>query len=791
MRIWDGRYRVERTLGEGGMGQVLLARDLLQGERLVAVKLLLPEYREATSDFMREYSVQRRLDHPAIPSVFHFGFARHHEREVPYFAMDYVRGIPLANAMVTQRDPKLAWPWVLQILRGLDHLHRQGFLHRDLKPSNVLVTWDADIEASAHLIDFGIAIPFHETPEQLFIGTPEYSAPELMSGAPFDARQDLYSIGLLLYEIIAGRRPWSGEDPTELYNKRMYSGYPPLSHPSCPPALARLVDHLLRPNPDGRPKTAAEVIERFCDATGLERQIETPTAFRRKLGAHAFPMGPALDKAAGQWLGTVAPDGPNAPTILVIDDPPGFDGAAILHELTDRAAVSGSRILRFQLEPRPHGPLEALEPAFAQLRRLREGRGAGALSGLAGAATLLTRLQGPTVIAIQGLEWCDTLSLEVLATVFTGAKNPGLRIVATMDPSAKPLAERAFERVTALTNTLHVKRERMSVEVLTDWIDQTVGRDVVPDQRILAIWERAEGRPEHVREIFGDDLRNGGLVRSANGYSWNEQAAVGPIIPHPHPDPITAPRLAVVRPSQALDDLLATIIEPVPEPIVSTFLGVTSAEVRRLVADGFLARTRGDGVDNQLMCGPRAPGRVHQLSMAESTRAALHERMARAIEVSVPFEGKAERAAREWLRSTDPLRAVPHLREAAHHALQGSPPRRGERLPRAAALLDDARKILEHEERSRPRAECASACAACASTSDRRVSAWPASSATGRPGRPPPPSSSSAASRPRTRPPWRSPSTRSCTSRPTAAPGTRSSGTARRWPSCRPRRGSS
>ncbi|MCC6625314.1 MAG: serine/threonine protein kinase [Deltaproteobacteria bacterium] len=704
MRIWDGRYRVERTLGEGGMGQVLLSRDLLQNERLVAVKLLLPEYREATSDFMREYSVQRRLDHPAIPRVFDFGFAHHQDREVPYFVMDYVRGIPLANAVLTQRDPKLAWPWILQVLRGLDHLHRQGYLHRDLKPSNVLVNWDADVESSAHLIDFGIAIPFHETPEQLFIGTPEYSAPELMAGAPFDVRQDLYSIGLLLYEVISGRRPWSGEDPTELYNKRMYSGYPPLSHPACPPALARLVDQLLRPSPDGRPKSAAEVIERFCEATGLPAQIETPLAFRRRLEAQPFPMGPRIERAALAWLGHASPVGAVQPTILVIDDPPGYDGASYLHELTDRAAVGGARILRFALEPRPHGPLEALEPAFAQLRRLREGRGAGALSGLAGAATLLTRLQGPTVLAIQGLEWADTLSLEVLSTVFTGARNPGLRVVATTNPVGRPVAERAFERLLALPVTLRLERERLSVEEVTDWVDECVGHRLVPDQRLLALWEAADGRPAHVREIFGDDLRRGALQRTTTGYAWNEQADVGPIAPHPHPGPITAPHLPVVRPSQSLEDLLATIHEPVPESVVSTFMGLSSADVRRLVADGYLARMHGDGTDHHVVTGPRAPKRIHQLSIPESTRAALHERLARAIELAPHFDGKAERAAQEWLRSTDPLRAVPHLLQAALGALASAPPRRGDKAPRAAALLDDARKILEHEERARPSA---------------------------------------------------------------------------------------
>ncbi len=719
MRVWDGRYRVERTLGEGGMGQVMLARDILSAERPVAIKLLLPEYRESTSDFMREYAVQRRLDHPAIPKVYDFGFGEHAGREVPYFAMDYVRGIPMSNALMQMRDPNVAYAWILQVLRGLDHLHRAGFLHRDLKPSNVLVAFDGNHEDSAHLIDFGIAIAFDETPEELFIGTPEYSAPELMSGAPFDVRQDLYAIGLLVYEVVSGRRPWLGEDPTDLYNKRMYQGYEALTADMCSRPLAQLVDALLRPQADARPASAAEVIERFVAATGVldpvtaqrlrdpashydrhtqgSHLIETPSAFRRHLQTVVFDENEALDRAAAAWLGEVPASAKSPrPVVLLIEDPPGFDGCQIVHEIADRAAVAGARIVRYALEPRPHGPLEAIEPVLALLRRLREARGGTGpmLGGLAGAATLLTRLPGPLVIAIEGIGWSDTLSLELMATLFTGAKNPGLRVIATFDPKEGAIAERALERLKSLPGTRYVERPTLSLEAVTDWVDLAIGADVVPDARILELWERSEGRPERVRELVTEDLRRGALVRLRTGFKWDSERAReiagdgrdGRVRPPSQP---MLPSLGALAP---LDDLLSTLIEAVPEGVVATFLGVPSANVRGFIADGLLQRT-GEG---WVTVGSRGPGRPHRESLNRAIAVQLHERLARAIELALPFEGKAERTAREWLRSSDPLRAVPHLLEAAQRAAS---PRQGDVLPRAAALLDDARKILDGEER--------------------------------------------------------------------------------------------
>lgn len=684
--LWDGRYRIERTLGEGGMGQVVMARDTAQGDRYVAVKLLSPEHREHTTDFMREYSVQRSLNHPAIPLVHAFGFGQRKKREVPYFVMDFVSGVPLASALMTLTDPSDAWLWMIQVLRGLDHTHRAGFLHRDLKPGNIIVTQrQIDDDNAASLIDFGIAIPFDETPEELFIGTPEYSAPDLMAGAPFEVRQDLYAVGLLLYEILTGRRPWPGDDPTDLYHKRMYTPYPPISSPHCSPALERLIADLLHPRPDHRPATAAEVIERLTDAVKRPASVETSQAFYRRLLAQPFEMPAELRAAANAWLGRTRPTRP----VLILENPPGWDGPSIAHALADEAAVGGARIIRYALERRRHRPLEAIRPALDVLRALRAQRTQDDLlfadgqrdtmRDLASAATLLSRIEGPTVIAIDHLEWADAPSLELIIAVLTGARNPGLRVVATWDSTVPSHARHALDRLLAMDGAVSVKRAALSLEEVTDWIDLALGAEAIPDVGILSLHERSGGRPERVRSLLAEEMRRGALVRTAAGFSWHGQP--------PRGDAETLP----ARSREALVSLAAEIDLPLPEAVVALYLELPHTDLLRLVDEGILA------VDAPGTFVGHEDVRAWLLTGQPGGAREARERLARSVELAMPFPGQSERAAREWLRAARPLKAAPCLLAAAQDALASGLRNQGDGGLRAAQLLESASRVLDRQ----------------------------------------------------------------------------------------------
>ncbi len=668
------------------MGQVFLARDLAYTGRLVALKMLLPEYLDSTSEFMREFVLQQRLRHPCIPRVYDFGFGAHAMGEVPYFAMDYVRGAPLARAVEQLDRRERAWPWVIETLRALDHLHGLGYLHRDLKPSNILVSQDGTGSSHATLIDYGIAIEMSATPEELFIGTPEYSAPELMAGDPFDVRQDLYAIGLLIYEIVSGRRPWPQEDPSALWEVRTHGSYRKLTADQCSPALAGLVDDLLMANIERRPSSAAVVIERLAAAVGLEAEIETRQAFRLRLDSHPMVEPAWLERAAREWhagaRAAVDEDRPR-PAIFTIETPAGQDGDRYLCELTDRGAVGGARVVRVRLARRPYAPLEAIEPALAVFRRLREqrlrGRHPTQLRGLAGAATMLTRLHGQTIISIDGLQRADVLTLELLTTVFTGAANQNLRVIATYDPDEEPAAPDAFEALMAAEFTHRERAEAPELADVVGWFDEVLGRGVVAPDRAAILFGRSRRRPAHLRALIAEEFNEGRIRRTASGYLLASTFATGGDGARPEVE-------------ASIEDVLSCLKQPLPEQVVLSYLGADVDYVPYLLQDGLLVRHQSGwiGLGEAVDLG----GTTRRLGAGE--RHLLHRRLAVAVADAEPFDGQADACAREWLRSDRPIQATPWLVAAANAA--------ADRRDAAAACahLDRARNLVEAHAASAP-----------------------------------------------------------------------------------------
>ena len=282
--IFAGRYRLERKLGGGGMADVWLAEDQELG-RKVAIKILHDRYANDTQfveRFRREATHAAGLSHPNVVSIFDRG-----EAEGSYYiVMEYVEGRTLKELIVT-RGPcpvPVAISYTRQILAALRYAHKNGIIHRDIKPHNVLV----DREGRVKVADFGIARAgaSEMTEAGSIVGTAQYLSPEQARGAPVDESSDLYSTGIVLYELLTGTVPFTGETPVEIAMKHLSQT------PEAPSARRQDIPHdldlvVLR-------ALAKEPAERYRTAAELDRDLE--------LVARGDPVGAETATAATMVL---------------------------------------------------------------------------------------------------------------------------------------------------------------------------------------------------------------------------------------------------------------------------------------------------------------------------------------------------------------------------------------------------------------------------------------------------------------------------------------------------------
>jgi len=258
--VFDGRYRIVRKLGTGGMADVYLAEDQELGRR-VAIKIL--NDRHAADDsfverFRREAKNAAGLSHPNIVSVYDRGTAE----GTYYIAMEYLDGRSLKELIVS-RGPapvKTAVEYARQILAAVGFAHRHGIVHRDIKPHNVLVAGD---EGRVKVTDFGIARSGASQMTEVgsIIGTAQYLSPEQARGSPVDQTSDLYSVGVVLFELLTGQVPFTGDTPLEIAMKHLSEVPKPPSElrPEVPHDLDLVVLRALAKDPADRYQTAEEM----------------------------------------------------------------------------------------------------------------------------------------------------------------------------------------------------------------------------------------------------------------------------------------------------------------------------------------------------------------------------------------------------------------------------------------------------------------------------------------------------------------------------------------------------
>ena len=315
-------YRILHSLGEGGMGRVFLAEDETL-QRKVAIKMIagpLLEEGAARTRFLREARAMAGVEHPNVVRVYAFGEADGH----PYIVMEYVDGETLGQRLVltTRLAVDESLHIAREVARALSAAWARGIVHRDVKPANILL----DREHHVKVADFGLARPAPENRAELtgvgmVVGSPHYISPEQARGEETDFRSDVYSLGVVLYEMLDGEKPFTARSPVEVMAKHLSEPLPRLGQrrPFVPPAVVSVVESMTAKSREDRPGSYPELLESLTPSRPMPAAVESatssmPTLARPRVGprprgrrrawlalAVALVLAMAVGLVLGRW----------------------------------------------------------------------------------------------------------------------------------------------------------------------------------------------------------------------------------------------------------------------------------------------------------------------------------------------------------------------------------------------------------------------------------------------------------------------------------------------------------
>lgn len=626
-----GPFQVLRPIAAGGMAEVYEVVDPISGGRL-ALKLLV-QVEPALKRFMREYEAMTRLNHPGIVRVYHYGL---HEGN-PWLTMELLRGNPAQNA-VKRFGPPSSPQRLAEVLRighhvarALHYAHERGLVHRDVKSANVLVLPDERVK----LIDFGTAFVVDAleriTGGDEFVGTFGYAAPEQIRGESVDGRTDLYALGVLLYRLASGKRPFDDDDHRRLAYKVLHHEPKPLHElvPNLPEDFVYVVDKLLKKDPTQRPKSA-DVVGR-----ALEQLAGAPFSVRSRIAVHVADPVARLYERRSVW--SKLAEGGAGPLALVTS----VDVTELRTFVETFVAEASERGLHAEVvDLEETEGLGAVLELFASLSGLVADpdawasaiRGLGVPGGAEWEADVRRVVGGllfaasaqPLVLVVHRWEHAGVDGLRLLALVRAEAEAQGLPVawVATMEPTA-PLRE-AHIQAAAASATSQVDLVALDVRDVALATGVMLGRRPPAAGIARRLRTATGGLPSLVVEAVDALVQRGEIEAEGDDLAWADQHVDVPIPPTAVARAVTA-MAGVPAPVARMAQVLVLLGESCAERTLAAGLDLApdaaSYWIDQGVSAGVFART-GRGVDLRL------PG-LAQAALGQLTKARRRVLLAR------------------------------------------------------------------------------------------------------------------------------------------------------------------
>lgn len=550
--ILNGRYKLDRLLGEGGMGSVYLARDVFEEDKVYALKILKTDLEGEAEAFRREFELLAELRHPYIARVFEFGTIV--DSGLNYYTTELIEGDDFYSA-VRDQNWELLIDLVVQVCSALDYLHGRGILHRDLKPENILVGKDTLGKFQAKLCDFGLALR-GEANDNGFCGSVEYAAPELLKGEPATQKTDLYALGVTLYQAVTGELPFPAQNFAESIKTRLEirPTRPSKKNQSLPEPLEEVILNLLEPRPEERPSGAREVVERLAKGLNMPLTVDSQESLKATIhcGRYIERSGEleSLNKIAGKFLSK------GGTSIIVIQGAFGSGKTRLLEEWRTFCELEGLLfyyararegeamfILRSWLRQLLGEPTEARKdkekaelldkysaslsmvlPSFfesgkknASPRLSEQGRRLKIFEDLHQTFTELLAKQ-PVILAADDLHEADQLTLEALRYILQAKKKPRAIWALAFGDSATESAGFSPDQL-RLTTSKEIQLGNFESEHVNQYLEHVFAGQKAPGDFCDYLIENTGGIPLYIEETLLELLTRG-EIRYQFG-AWN------------------------------------------------------------------------------------------------------------------------------------------------------------------------------------------------------------------------------------------------------------------------------